>query len=506
MASGMPFLTKIRQRLQTQQGRNALFSGGGALLNPVLQLVIMPLSYRVLGAELFGLWMLLNSIIAASGLATLGMGEAVTRYVAQYSAAKSPRDVLRVSRCVIALFLMVAAFAAFIAVIFSKAIVHSLFAVATEYQDDASLALQVAGVGLLVKFIYAFLEAALRGFERYDIESSIGAMVAVVTTLGAYGVLSLGFGLSAVVGWGIFVMALGVVIMAVKLNRFMPDAIWWRPRFDYTTLKEVARFGVFTWWQTLNGLILYQLDRVIIAISGGVASVGYYSLCMQLIQTIHSVLAKSAGFVFPMAVKLHGERNRRGLWDLFCHGSYTMGWISWLVYAPLIAYAGPILYFWMGPDFASDATLILQVLGLWCVCMSTSIIPFHLMNATGAERMNAYFGSASGGLFVAAGLLAVPHYAALGAAAARLSTVAVSLASRTILFNFMKLERPGVLSGLTIAAQLAGVLSALLVVKSLGHILNPVVFTLVALAAGTVVFGTTLIFTKKTTIQAHFTT
>lgn len=61
----------------------------------------------------------------------------------------------------------------------------------------------------------------------------------------------------------------------------------------------------------------------------------------------------------------------------------------------------------------------------------------------------------------------------------------------------MKLKRPGVLSGLTIAAQLAGVVSALLVVKSLGHILNPVVFTLVALVAGSAVFGTILIFTKK---------
>jgi O-antigen/teichoic acid export membrane protein len=319
----------------------------------------------------------------------------------------------------------------------------------------------------------------------------------VCSTLGAFGVLSLGFGLAVIVVWGVFVMAFGVIFLALKLNKFMPDRTWWIPSFDYATFKEVASFGVFTWWQTLNGLILYQLDRVVIAVAGGVASVGYYSFCMQLIQTIHSVLAKGAGFVFPMAVKLHEERDRRGLWKLFCRGNYIIGWISWFVYAPLIAYAEIILKMWMGSDFATDATHILQILGIWGIFMSTSILPFYLMNATGAERMNAYFGSASAGLFVVVGIFAVPQYAALGAASARLSTILVSLVSRTILFNFMKLSRPSILSGLTIAAQFASVVCALVVVVCLGAALNPNFLSTFALTASTAVFAAAVCLTNK---------
>ena len=106
------FLEKARQRLKTQSGKNVIFSGGGAMVNPILQLVAVPILFKRLGAEDFGIWALINAVIATSGIANLGLGDAATKYVAKHRARSDLPRVISVIRSIFLLYIVLGGLAA----------------------------------------------------------------------------------------------------------------------------------------------------------------------------------------------------------------------------------------------------------------------------------------------------------------------------------------------------------------------------------------------------------
>ena len=88
--------------------KNAGWSGLGFLVAPALQLLATPYLIEKLGIDVYGIWMLLNSVISVSGLASLGFGAAAIKFVSKYRARGEPEMVIRVLRSTLALFILLA--------------------------------------------------------------------------------------------------------------------------------------------------------------------------------------------------------------------------------------------------------------------------------------------------------------------------------------------------------------------------------------------------------------
>jgi len=423
------------KRLNTQSGKNVIFSGGGAMVNPILQLVAVPILFKRLGAEDFGIWALINAVIASSGIANLGLGDAATKYVAKHRARSEASRVISIIRSIFLLYLVLGAMAAAVVWLAAHWIALHGFKAKSDHLTLAVTSLRIAAVGIVIRFAYGVMESTVRGYDRYDIESVWGTSNAVITTLLAVVCAMSGAGLNVILLVGITVQAVSFAGLAGAVRRLAQTWRFLEPGFDRASMKEVFSFGVFTWLQTLNGIVLQQLDRLVIGASVGAVAVGYYSVCLQLVQTAQTVLSRASAFVFPLIVRYNEEGRKEQLWDLFKQGMILTTVTGWIMSGGIFVFGGNFLALWMGPAFAQRATFPLQILSVWTAFLATSILIFYFLNATGNERLNTLLSASSSFSFLVAGICLIPAFGVVGAAWARLLSFLPALVGVGMVFR-----------------------------------------------------------------------
>ena len=91
-----PFLKQVRSPTATSQHiKNAAFSLGEYVGIPLLYLAATPLLVQRLGLDLYGLWMLINSIVGISGVLNFGFGDATLRFVSMYRGRGEATSIVR---------------------------------------------------------------------------------------------------------------------------------------------------------------------------------------------------------------------------------------------------------------------------------------------------------------------------------------------------------------------------------------------------------------------------
>ena len=432
-------LAFARQRansvISRQSGRNAIFSVGSTLANPILALVTTPFLFTRLGNDSFGAWALINTLLAVSGAASLGLGDAATKYVALHQARNDNAHVIRVVQCVLTMHWGMAVMIAALLNLFAPWLVKHLFKTTVEGQIDATIALRIGALGFTVRAIYGVLEAVVRGYNRYDLEARWSLFNTVVSNLVAVACVGLGLGLKSVLIGGIVVQLFGAFRLAQVAMGLIGSYTYLRPSLDNAVLREVSSFGVFTWLQALNGIVIMQLDRIVIGAALGAAQLGYYTICLQLVQILHTTLARGCAFLFPLVVKYRENGRQAELGQLFRTGMFLITNTGWLMSGCLLVFGSEFLRIWMGQEFAEQATQSLKALAIWNAFMATSIVPFYFLNATGEERINAVCGWISAGIFVLGAIALIPVAGPLGASLARVLTSVAGLINRTVLLR-----------------------------------------------------------------------
>ena len=104
-----PVLQQIRYSSgESQYAKNAAFSLGEYVGIPLLYLAATPLLVWRLGLDLYGLWMLNNSIVAISGVLNFGFGDATLRFVSMYRGRGDATSIVRAIRSAFSVSTLVA--------------------------------------------------------------------------------------------------------------------------------------------------------------------------------------------------------------------------------------------------------------------------------------------------------------------------------------------------------------------------------------------------------------
>ena len=130
---------------------NSLFISLGAVVRLVVSLISIPLLVRFLGLERYGVWVVLNSVIAIAGLMELGVSTAFTNYL---SADYAQQDWFSASRSVTTSLVLVTCLGGIASVrlwLANPVIGRALFAEGS-HQIEALLALGVISWLLLLRF------------------------------------------------------------------------------------------------------------------------------------------------------------------------------------------------------------------------------------------------------------------------------------------------------------------------------------------------------------------
>src|SRR5262249_50518570 len=146
--------------------RNAAANWAGFAAQLVAAFLLAPILVHGLGAPRYGIWSLVESILAYLMLFDLGVAASVVRYVARFEAARDREQLNRVFSTSLGIFAAAGAIAGVMAAALALAGVQH-FNIPAELVDEARGMLLLLGCNLAIGLPLGVFPAVLDGLERY---------------------------------------------------------------------------------------------------------------------------------------------------------------------------------------------------------------------------------------------------------------------------------------------------------------------------------------------------
>ncbi|MGH9426552.1 MAG: oligosaccharide flippase family protein, partial [Terriglobia bacterium] len=281
----------------SQHVKNVAFSLSEYVAIPLLYLAATPLLVQRLGLDLYGLWMLINSIVAITGTVNFGFGDSTLRFVSMYRGRGETASIVRGVRTAYSVSLLIALVAGSLMFLCAPLLV-SVLKIPAEITMIATQGLQLGAVLLALQVIESVFVGAFRGHERYDLSVLISLGTRGAILLAAVVVVLNGLGLKEILVASVGISLIGLVIQG-EIVRRLTQSTPWKPQIDKAELQAMFGFGMYAWLISAAWLVFSHADRLVIGALLGTSALAVYTVCLQLAQQIHGVVGAGFSVVFP---------------------------------------------------------------------------------------------------------------------------------------------------------------------------------------------------------------
>jgi O-antigen/teichoic acid export membrane protein len=400
--------------------QNVFYSVLDYVSQPAIMLLAAPVLLRTLGAQQYGTWMLVNSIAAtASGLGG-GFGDGATKYVSMYRGCGDHDGAVR---SLLAALLVNSAFGIATALILAASapwLIGHVFAVQPKLQHVGIVAVRISAALLAVRFAESVFASSIRGCEQYRPLVVISVLARTAATLAAIALALGGRGLVPILWATLAAGTVSLVAQALLARHVLQARLILQWSDVRGGIREIFSFSAFTWLKSSIGVSIGYADRLLVAALLGTGSLAFYSLCNQLTQPMHALMAAAFSFVFPS----FSAQTASGRWAETRHrywiAASTAGLAVLGMSMVLIFGAKLILRTWLGADIATRYHDLLITMAVGNGLLALSVVPHYAALALGRARALVLVNVAAGVLSLASGYFLISRIGLLGAGIAKI--------------------------------------------------------------------------------------
>jgi O-antigen/teichoic acid export membrane protein len=373
-----------------------------AVIGPLLSIAVSPFLLHSLGSHGFGLWAFAVAIAGLGGLASLGVGVAATKFVAEDLASQRPQAAVETTRAALSIVLagglLLFALSAMLAPILARTVFVRM---GTAAEVGAALVLGI--VLLAIQEIDGVFTGALRGAQRFDFAAKVELTMRVAWIGAVTGTAWLTQDPAATLIASCALALLKTVVKGWAAQSVLRGRCMVPTRVT-APIVRLLRFGRWMWAQNLGGLLFSVVDRLVVGAIFGAADLARYSICMQLAQLVHGVQATALQPLFPWVTTR--AASPQPLSAAMLKRTALLGGLACLVVPlSLIVVADTVLSLWIGPAFAEANSGICRIL-IGAYGLLAFNIPVHyLLLGLGAVRFLAAISVAAGAVSLIASLL-----------------------------------------------------------------------------------------------------
>ncbi len=383
----------------------------------VISILTVRLTLRYLGAERFGMWMTISSIVMMFAFADFGMSNGLVNLVA----IALGRDDLRAARQAAAsAFWMLCTVAGLLTLVAAAA--YPFVDAASFFNVHSAIAMHEAGPALLVFFVCFILNLPLgvvRGTQTGMQNAFINNLWSILGS-----VFSLVFLLIAIhfrVGLPLLVLGLsGAPILALLLNGI--ELFGWSHRDLMPSFNSFSRESVTLLFRTglmfsllqLAYCIGMQTDNVVIARIMGARSVADYAVPFRLFNFVNVFLVMLSGSMWPAYADAMARQDGSWIRRTFKRVSIGGTAITLVVTALLIILGNRLLALWVGPQIPASSAL-LMALGAQCVVYAYLQPINFLLNGIGRFKIQVICAIAMAFVNLGLSIVLVKRYGVIGA-------------------------------------------------------------------------------------------
>ena len=348
-----------------QRGRrfvcNVLWNWLGTIVSLFIGLILSPYLIRKLGADGYGVWAITFALVEYYWFFDLGFRSATVKFVAHYSAIGEDANV----RAIISTSLVYSTVAAAIVLAVVIALgkhVDGFFRIPDALRSNFEILLVLITLNWCLGLVFNVFNACLEAVQHFEYSAKASIISAAIRAIGW--TLALYFGYKLI--------AIGVVTVASQIAGYLVNYVFFRRTFphqrvsirysSFSTLREMARYGVHTFRMTISNQLLNQGAPVLIGHYLPAAFVGFYNLPVRLLQYTVELVGRIGIVTNTNAAELAARRRSEDLSTLaVLTNRYCL-----VLFMPLAivlwTHGTQLLTFWVGASFASRSAPVLPIL------------------------------------------------------------------------------------------------------------------------------------------------
>ncbi len=342
---------------------NVILNTAGTVTNILAGFFVLPFLIRNLGAERYGLWILIASMTSYFSVLDFGISASIGQKIARCRATDDVDGINRVLST--AWFILWGVFLLVCLATFAVGIAFfHVFEVPADQVADVRLALYLVGLQLAFSFPAWVFGGLLWGYERFDLQNYVDIPCVVLRTALTFLLVDRSATLSLLGAIVLGVAILSFLLKAIVCYAVQPNLRLRRDLAGRETARELFAFGI--WYFILNFArnLTPQIGIMVIGNRLSAREVTPYNVAKQMTIYTNTFMVTGTQVLAPQATKLHAQDDRVRQRQLFLDGGrFSLAFALFFVGAFLFL-GKPLIGLWT-PGLQDEAAgyLMLLILG-----------------------------------------------------------------------------------------------------------------------------------------------
>ena len=366
------------------------------LFSALLMLAFVPIFVRLLGTEAYGLIVLATAGISILGNVDLGLSITLNREVAAIGTADAAHEGLAsLARTLEILYWAGACVVSVAGFAFAPAITLHWLNLGSMSPASVIRALRLMAPALALQLPVTLYSSVLLGQGRQAALSIIASITASTRTAGAAILLLFHPSIEMYFAAQLATTAAQAIFMQHGFRKSFPAA----PaalKAGWHEFKRVWRFSAGVAIISATGVLMSQMDKVLISWLLPLRDVGYYGIGWALTGGLRILTTPVFNALFPRLTKAAAADHKTDIERLYQGASQLMSVLIWPPTCLLLLFSQPILYLWTrDAELARISAPALGLLAIGSALNGVMLMPFALQLAHGWTRLtiNIYVGS-----------------------------------------------------------------------------------------------------------------
>lgn len=417
---------------------NLLANFVGRVWTAALGFLFIPVFVRYLGVEAYALIGFYAALQAVLGVMDLGLGITLNREMARLAlrpdARRPQRDLLRTLEVV---YWAASILVGLLVVLLARPFAEQWVQVQTLPVETVVWAVRVMGIILALQFPFGFYQGGLMGLQRQILLNTILVSGGTLRSVGAAALLVfVAPSILLFFAWQLFVVALqtGATLLSLWriLGGLLPVA-----HFRSDLLRSVWRYSAVVSANAFIGVLVTQLDKVLLTRLVPLSDLGYYSIAASVAAVPWMVILPVNAAFYPRFAQAAEEPSEDRLAELYHRAAQLVSVTLLPLCLTLMFFSREFVFAWTGdPQMASRTAVVLTLLVAGTMLNGIASPAGYVQFASGWPELTMYTNAAAAVLVVPAMIYATRRYGLIGAA-----SVWVLLNSFYVLFTVPLMHR-----------------------------------------------------------------
>jgi O-antigen/teichoic acid export membrane protein len=357
-------------------------------------LITIPVTLNYLGAESFGVWMVISGVIAFITFSDLGLGMGLQNALSKSYGEDdndSPKHYISNAYFISLTLVLVLLTVLYIAFIFLP--IEKLFNIKDKNQlNDAVIALKYCLFAFLIGIPISLIQRVLGGLQKTYVANNVLLVGSLMSLCSIF--VSVHFDLGIVGLSMLFVLSPMTAMLTYSLYFFYKSPQL-RPRISCLSsakVKPIISAGAWTVFVQIIYTAKMNVPTIIISATLGLLAVGEYSIAQKLT----GVAASMIGMALQPLWTVYGEAYHRGdrEWvENTLKKSLQIVLLLTLIAAFTFQFVGQwLITLWVGEELLPSRALI-ACFSLWMIAANINLCFAMVLNGTGHFKMQALFSS-----------------------------------------------------------------------------------------------------------------